>query len=60
LITGALAVVAIVLVQGSGVADAAPNKDGTPSDANRDFIAQGIGNIAAGYSISDASATVFG
>jgi SulP family sulfate permease len=49
LITGALAVVAIVLVQGSGVADAAPNKDGTPSDANRDFIAQGIGNIAAGF-----------
>jgi sulfate permease, SulP family len=49
LITGALAVAAIVLVQGSGVADAAPNRDGTPSDANRDFVAQGIGNAAAGF-----------
>ena len=49
LITGALAVAAIVLVQGSGVADAAPNRDGTASDANRDFVAQGIGNAAAGF-----------
>ncbi|MGY4766328.1 SulP family inorganic anion transporter [Kribbella sp. CWNU-51] len=49
LITGALAVAAIVLVQGSGVADAAPNRDGTASDPNRDFIAQGIGNAAAGF-----------
>ncbi|HET6297170.1 MAG TPA: SulP family inorganic anion transporter [Kribbella sp.] len=49
LITGALAVAAIVLVQGSGVAEAAPNRDGTASDSNRDFIAQGIGNVAAGF-----------
>ena len=32
LVTGALAVAAIVLVQGAGVAEAAPNPDGTPSD----------------------------
>ncbi|TKK76204.1 SulP family inorganic anion transporter [Kribbella jiaozuonensis] len=49
LVTGALAVAAIVLVQGSGVADAAPNLDGTASKANRDFVAQGIGNLAAGF-----------
>jgi SulP family sulfate permease len=30
------------------VAEAAPNPDGSPSDANRDFIAQGIGNVASG------------
>ena len=48
LLTGALAVVAIVLVQGSGVADAAPNRDGTASNSNRDFVAQGMGNVAAG------------
>lgn len=48
LVTGALAVAAIVLVQGSGVADAAPNRDGSSSNANRDFVAQGIGNLAAG------------
>jgi len=49
LLTGALAVVAIILVQGSGVADAAPNRDGTPSNANQDFVAQGVGSVAAGF-----------
>ena len=48
LISGALAVAAIVLVQGSGVAESSPNLDGSRSDPNRDFIAQGAGNIAAG------------
>jgi sulfate permease, SulP family len=47
-ITGALAVAAIVLVQGSGVSESAPNLDGSRSNPNRDFIAQGAGNIAAG------------
>ncbi|MFZ4718755.1 MAG: SulP family inorganic anion transporter [Ilumatobacteraceae bacterium] len=49
LFIGALSVAAIVLVQGTGVAEAAPNLDGTPSDPNRDFIAQGAGNVAAGF-----------
>ncbi|MEV0287997.1 SulP family inorganic anion transporter [Kribbella sp. NPDC050820] len=49
LVTGALAVAAIVLVQGSGVAEAAPNHDGTASNPDRDFIAQGVGNLAAGF-----------
>ena len=49
LVTGALAVAAIVLVQGAGVAEAAPNEDGTASDANRDIIAQGVGNLASGF-----------
>jgi sulfate permease, SulP family len=49
LITGALAVAVIVLVQGAGVAEAAPNPDGTPSDANRDIIAQGAANLASGF-----------
>jgi SulP family sulfate permease len=49
LVTGALAVAAIVLVQGSGVAEAAPNRDGTVSKPNQDFIAQGVGNLAAGF-----------
>jgi sulfate permease, SulP family len=47
LVTGALAVAAIVLVQGAGVAEAAPNQDGTASDANRDIIAQGAANLAS-------------
>ena len=49
LIAGAAAVAVIVLVQGTGVAEAAPNPDGSQSDPNRDFIGQGIGNVASGF-----------
>ena len=45
---GALAVAGIVLVQGAGVSESAANTDGSMSNPNRDFIAQGAGNIAAG------------
>ncbi len=48
LLAGALAVAAIVLVQGVGVAESAPNDDGTRSNANVDFIAQGVGNVTSG------------
>jgi SulP family sulfate permease len=48
LLSGAAAVAVIVLVQGTGVAEAAPNPAGLPSDPNRDFIGQGIGNLASG------------
>ena len=47
-ISGALAVAAIVVVQGAGVAEAAPNPDGTRSSSGRDFRAQGVANLAAG------------
>ncbi len=49
LVTGALAVTAIVLVQGAGVAEAAPNEDGSASDSNQNFIAQGAGNLASAF-----------
>ena len=49
LVTGALAVAAIVLVQGAGVAEAAPNPAGAPPDPNQDIIAEGAGNLAAGF-----------
>jgi sulfate permease, SulP family len=49
IIVGAAAVAVIVLVQGTGVAESAPNPQGTPSDPNRDFIAQGVGNLASGF-----------
>jgi SulP family sulfate permease len=49
LLAGALAVAAIVLVQGVGVAESAPNEDGSRSDANTDFIAQGVANIGSGF-----------
>jgi SulP family sulfate permease len=47
-LTGAVVIAVIVLVQGAGVAEAAPNPDGAPSDTNTDFKAQGIANLAAG------------
>ena len=47
--TGALAIAAIVLVQGAGVAEAAPNPGNARSDPNQDIIAQGVGNLAAGF-----------
>jgi len=49
LILVAFAIAAIVLVQGSGVAESAPNRDGSMSNPNRDFVAQGLGNIASGF-----------
>jgi SulP family sulfate permease len=49
LLTGAFAIAAIVLVQGAGVAEAAPNVGGPPSSPNQDIIAQGAGNLAAGF-----------
>lgn len=47
-VTGALAVALISLVQGAGVSQSVPNLDGSPSSASRDFVAQGAGNAAAG------------
>jgi len=47
LFTGAAAVAAIVVVQGAGVAESAPNPDG-PSNANQDFVAQGVANVVCG------------
>jgi SulP family sulfate permease len=47
LITGAAAVAIIVLVQGVGVSESAPNPDGARAKPNRDFIAQGVGNLAS-------------
>jgi SulP family sulfate permease len=48
LLLGALSVAVIVLVQGAGVSESAPNLDGTRTRQNRDFIAQGLGNVASG------------
>ncbi len=49
LVTGALAIAAIVLVQGAGVAEAAPNPGDDRPNPNQDIIAQGAGNLAAGF-----------
>jgi sulfate permease, SulP family len=46
-VTAALAIAAIILVQGAGVSQNAPNPDGTHASASRDFTAQGIANVAS-------------
>ena len=45
LVSGAFAVAALVLIQGAGVSESAPNPDGSRSEPNRDFLAQGVGNL---------------
>ncbi len=47
-LTGALAVATIVLVQGAGVSQSVPNPDESLSRPSRDFIAQGVANVASG------------
>jgi SulP family sulfate permease len=47
-ITGALAVAVIILVQGAGVSQSVPNPDGSRRSTSRDFVAQGAANIASG------------
>ncbi|HKS72445.1 MAG TPA: SulP family inorganic anion transporter [Terriglobales bacterium] len=46
--TGALSVAIVVLVQGVGVSQSVTNTDGSPTSVSRDFIAQGIANLASG------------
>ena len=49
LVTCALAMAAIILVQGAGVAEAVPNPGNAQPNPNQDIIAQGAGNLAAGF-----------
>jgi SulP family sulfate permease len=48
IVTGAVAIGAIILIQGAGVSQSVPNRDGSPSNPSRDFTAQGVANAAAG------------
>jgi sulfate permease, SulP family len=48
-LTGALAVAVIILVQGAGVSQSVPNPDGSRRSMSRDFIGQGAANVASGF-----------
>ena len=48
LLGSAAAVAAIVLVQGVGVSESAPNPGGPASSVSRDFLAEGAANMASG------------
>lgn len=49
LVTGAMAVAVIILVQAAGVSQTVPNPDGSPTSASGDFMAQGAANLASGF-----------
>lgn len=46
---GAISVAIVALVQGAGISTAYPNPSGAPASASRDFVGQGIGNVAASF-----------
>ncbi|MDX1417456.1 MAG: SulP family inorganic anion transporter [Candidatus Promineifilaceae bacterium] len=46
---GSISVALVALVQGAGISTAMPNPDGSRSDQSRDFIGEGLGNIAGGF-----------
>ncbi len=48
IVTGALAVALIVVVQAAGVSQSVPNPDGARRSTSRDILAQGAANLASG------------
>ena len=47
-VTMALAISLVILIQGAGVSQTVPNPDGSPRGLSSDFAAQGAANIASG------------
>lgn len=46
--TGAMSLAFVGLVQGAGISASFPNADGSFPDPSRDFVGQGVGNVASG------------
>ncbi|MGA9277831.1 SulP family inorganic anion transporter [Ilumatobacter sp.] len=46
---GSVSVAIVALVQGAGISTAYPNPDGTTASASRDFVGQGLGNVAGSF-----------
>jgi SulP family sulfate permease len=49
MLLSSVAVAIVGLLQGAGVAQQFPNRDGSDPDDSRDFVAQGAGNIVCGF-----------
>jgi SulP family sulfate permease len=49
IVTGAAAVAAVILVQGAGVSQSAPNPDGSRQSMSRDFMGEGAANVASAF-----------
>jgi SulP family sulfate permease len=48
LVGSALAVAAVIAVQGAGVSQSVENPDGSPVSPSRDMLAEGVANVASG------------
>ncbi|PKV75931.1 SulP family inorganic anion transporter [Pontibacter ramchanderi] len=48
LLSGALSLALITLIQAAGVSQSVPNPDGSRSNTSKDFISQGIANVTSG------------
>lgn len=46
---GAVSVALVALAQGAGISTAVPNPDGSKASASRDFIGEGLGNLAGSF-----------
>jgi SulP family sulfate permease len=49
LMVGALSVAIVALAQGAGISTAVPNPDGSKASQSRDFIGEGLGNLAGSF-----------
>ena len=46
---GSISVALVALAQGAGISTAIPNPDGSKASASRDFLGQGLGNLAGSF-----------
>jgi SulP family sulfate permease len=46
---GAVSVALVALAQGAGISTAVPNPDGSKASASRDFLGEGLGNLAGSF-----------
>ena len=49
LLLGSVSVAVVALAQGAGIRPAFPNPDGSRASASRDFLGQGLGNVAGAF-----------
>ncbi|MEZ5125006.1 MAG: SulP family inorganic anion transporter [Thermoleophilia bacterium] len=49
LLLGSFSIAIVALAQGAGIRPAFPNPDGSRAESSRDFLAQGIGNLAGAF-----------
>ena len=49
LFIGSVSIAIVALAQGAGIRPAFPNPDGSKASASRDFLGQGLGNIAGAF-----------